>query len=127
MGLLRSCATVAHGFLFTFFLQPDTSIETRISHEDFLWGNYWANPSGLGNIFYRNSLLFLEGGRPVVFIEEGGHGIGNLSELLEDVPSGDISFNGIEFFKFHGDDGIIYRLVMQGEVQQSQPLVTTGM
>jgi len=99
MGLLRACITVAHFDLLPFYVHPDASITTR-------------------NEIMNDTDLYLDGHRPVIFIEQGGHGVGEIDKALESSVSGDITFNGEDYFRFHGGDGIIYRLADIGESPQ---------
>ena len=100
MGILRSCVTICHLDLYTFYIHPDPGIVMGSEHLDTEGPN--------------DSLLYIVNSKPVVFIEEGGHGVGNIFRALESDPDGDISFDGVDKYKFRGDDGIIYRLVSPG-------------
>jgi len=96
-GVLRCILTEAHTNIYTFSNKDDESIVHIENHVD----------NG-------DSVMHVVNGKPLVFIEEGGHGVGSIYKALEEDPSGDIQIDDVKYI-FKGGDGIVYRLANDDE------------
>jgi hypothetical protein len=90
-GTLRIVGTVCHLNNYCFVASPGISVKT------------WALDAAGGDIVVRHY-----DGRPCLFVESQGHGIGGILRALVARPGGPYAFtNG--HYAFNGDAGVVYR------------------